>query len=530
MTRNSMIQDDDPCWDDPTESSLGNAFAEQLQSTPWWALSLSLHLLLVVGVLPLIHCNRPTKPKSIQLRTRLVIPDEESLEEPVKPDDIENPTPQQPQLVEAEVETPHPPNPVLETHNEQPTQETNGAEGQAPNNNMGQLSNDRIGMQGGAGKLWGKRGQGGNINGGPPGGPTRKTQGAVHMGLKWLKRHQHPSGHWDADGFPANCQDGVCTGPGQSWTDPGVTGLATLAFLGAGHTHRFGRYKDTVKRAVQWMIKAQRADGLVGQPRSHYMYNQAICALALVEAYGMTSSPLIRDAATRSVTFLIRAQNPGAAWRYRQRSGDNDISVTGWVVMALKSARAAELPIPGLTRSFRAVQRYIESLTDDAYYVTGYRRRPPTGWQGPTGSRLVTDRINTAISHSATHSPTAIATMTRIFLGYPGQDARLHGGAKLVAGLLPCWQSEAEGQQSTIDFYYWYYGTLAMFQMGGEYWKQWNPRMKTALVDHQITRKGCARGSWPVVDPWCSKGGRVYATAINVLTLEIYYRYPRVFK
>ncbi|RKY14224.1 MAG: hypothetical protein DRP82_04360, partial [Planctomycetota bacterium] len=38
-------------------------------------------------------------------------------------------------------------------------------------------------------------------------------------------------------------------------------------------------------------------------------------------------------------------------------------------------------------------------------------------------------------------------------------------------------------------------------------------------------RGGCADGSWDPVGKWGMVGGRVYSTALNALTLEIYYRY-----
>ena len=49
-------------------------------------------------------------------------------------------------------------------------------------------------------------------------------------------------------------------------------------------------------------------------------------------------------------------------------------------------------------------------------------------------------------------------------------------------------------------------------------------------TDEAAPGKSCDDGSWdPAVDKWGSIGGRVYATAINVLTLEVYYRYAHVF-
>ena len=74
------------------------------------------------------------------------------------------------------------------------------------------------------------------------------------------------------------------------------------------------------------------------------------------------------------------------------------------------------------------------------------------------------------------------------------------------------------------NFYYWYYGTLAMFQAGGDAWKQWLKAMESAIVDSQ-RRDGCAKGSWDPVGPWGAEGGRVYSTALMVMCLEVYYRY-----
>jgi hypothetical protein len=71
-----------------------------------------------------------------------------------------------------------------------------------------------------------------------------------------------------------------------------------------------------------------------------------------------------------------------------------------------------------------------------------------------------------------------------------------------------------------------------MFQYGGEHWTKWNEAMKKILVEQQ--RKGGpldgtandVDGSYdPVGSGGIPHGGRVMATALAALTLEVYYRY-----
>src|SRR3989338_2819229 len=116
-----------------------------------------------------------------------------------------------------------------------------------------------------------------------------------------------------------------------------------------------------------------------------------------------------------------------------------------------------------------------------------------------------------------TESPTAIAVLTRIFCGADKKDGFVKKGADLCLRVPPSWD-EAAG---SIDHYYWYFGTLAMFQVGGDHWKRWNESMKKAIADHQRVDKSDARcGSWDPVDPWGQDGGRIYSTALNVMCLE----------
>jgi len=123
-------------------------------------------------------------------------------------------------------------------------------------------------------------------------------------------------------------------------------------------------------------------------------------------------------------------------------------------------------------------------------------------------------------------SMTAVGVLIRIFAGHTMEsDPLISKGADLMAEKLPVW---ADG--GDIDFYYWYYGTLAMHQVGGPRWDKWNAAIKTVIIDHQRQNKDEDEyGSWDPVDPWSSAGGRIYATTLNCLSMEVYYRYPRVF-
>lgn len=78
-----------------------------------------------------------------------------------------------------------------------------------------------------------------------------------------------------------------------------------------------------------------------------------------------------------------------------------------------------------------------------------------------------------------------------------------------------------------MNLYYWYYGSYALFQLGGKPWKEWNEHMRRALLTNQRRGNIDEDGSWDPVGEWGAAGGRVYATAIGAMTLEVYYRFQR---
>ena len=395
---------------------------------------------------------------------------------------------------------------------------------------------DVIGGGGEGGGAYGER-RGGKLDLVTRRGGGPETEDAVLAALKWLSRHQNSDGSWGVQAYIRECNKplrlpsgrtksfggGSCSpNPGHDDFDGGVTGLSLLAFLGAGYSHLskdtydgicFG---DVVRKAVQWCMQNQDAEGCIGsRDDEKYMYNHTVCALALSEAYGLTGSNLFKDAAQRGVDFTIGAQNPGKGWRYSYKCGDNDSSVSGWAVMVLKSAEISRLEFP--SSGYLGARAWFDEVTEASYYRVGYTHKD-------TG-KVYVPGMNEHFNHQ--EALTAIAVMSRIFMDKNKGDSRLAGGCRLLVKNPPNWGG------ADIDFYYWYYASLALFQYdgpSGSFWKKWNQPMKEALVKNQNKKaSGCKYGSWEPIARWCGEGGRVYGTAINALTLEVYYRYANVF-
>jgi hypothetical protein len=353
-------------------------------------------------------------------------------------------------------------------------------------------------------------------------GRDSRTLINVDEGLKWLADHQdvRDDGRWDCDDFmkhdPA---DDRCDGAGGALHDVGVTGLALLAFLGADYTdrgkHPFARH---VRMGLRFLKNSQDEDGVFGSRASHsYMYSHSIATLAMSEAYWMTRNPLYRKPAQEGLNYLAMARNPYMAWRYEPRGGDNDTSVTGWCVMALKSGKFAGLEVD--PDAFEGARMWIDKMTDPNFGQVGY--------DFPGGAPARPEGKSDRFPPEKSQSMTSVGILTRIFLGEdPRTSPMIKKGADLCIQTLPDWNPD----DGSIDMYYWYYATLALYQVGGSHWREWNKAMKDAIVRHQHGKgTGTRKGSWDPIGAWGDDGGRVYSTATMVMCLEVYYRYGKVF-
>jgi hypothetical protein len=282
--------------------------------------------------------------------------------------------------------------------------------------------------------------------------------------------------------------------------DLAATGLATLTFLGAGHTEKTGKHKITVRKAIKWIIGQQAGDGRIGRGTVKPGLQHAVAALALAEAFGMARVPMTGAAAQKAVDYSTGVHAANGRWGY-WAEGDPSTLLTAWFVMQLRSVKVARLRVDA--RGYRHAARFLDKVT------------------GKTGEAA--GRSSFAAGGDATPIATAAAVFCRTLMGWKRDDPVVVRGAKYLAENLPAWKKDA-------DFHYWYWGSLAMFQMGGDHWRTWNRAMRDMLVERQ--RKGLPGidGSWDPMGGLLEDTGRVGSTAMAAMCLEVYYRYLPLYK
>lgn len=317
------------------------------------------------------------------------------------------------------------------------------------------------------------------------------SEAAVAKGLNWLVRVQSPAGMWKLDGsFPDK----------GNANDVGGTALGLLPFLGAGKTHRSpattptGRAQaQAVDKALQFLVNVQ--DKKTGS-FSREMYAHGLATIAISEAFALSQDYNLKKPAQAAINFIVAAQHSAGGWRYSPGQA-GDLSVSGWQIMALKSGIMAGLDVP--PASLRRAQAFLDHVNETKSEGSGYTDSMP-----------------------ATPTLTSVALLCRQYLnGWGPANARLIKGIDNY--LKPNFP-----RPERKDVYYYYYATQVMHNFGGDDWKAWNKQMRDQLVASQDNdMKDPARfGSWsPAGDQWGQAGGRLMVTSLNLLTLEVYYRY-----
>jgi hypothetical protein len=332
------------------------------------------------------------------------------------------------------------------------------------------------------------------------GGGNESTEIAVAMALKWLAEHQNPDGSWSLDHTGGACQ-GRCDHAGTLANgNKAATALALLPCLGAGQTHKEGKYQKVVTRGLDALVRmGEKTKDGVSWRDGGTMYSHGLATIALCEAYGMSEDDRLYLPAQAAIAYIAYAQDPkGGGWRYNPRT-PGDTSVVGWQIMALKSGHLAGLIVPPGTVAKTTLFLDSAQRDDGARYVYVPERNAP-----------------------ATNPLSAVGLLSRMYLGWKKDNPALKDGVERLAKAGP----------SKNNYYYNYYAAQVLFQYTGgtgSMWRTWNEALRDQLVAQQ-EKSGHAKGSWYVEQNHNARGGRILCTSLATMTLEVYYRYMPIYQ
>lgn len=350
-------------------------------------------------------------------------------------------------------------------------------------------------------------------------GGTPESEQAVLRGLRWLAEHQQLDGRWSLKQYWQDVPGCDCpTAFEEEVLDNDVAGTAfgVLPFLGAGIVPNrspdtppeFVQYRMIVRNALAFLTRKQvtSSDPLKDGSLDANMYAHALATIALCEAYGLTGDEDLKLSAQRAIKYLIEAQHPkGGWWRYAPQPPDGDMSAVGWVFLAIRSGQLAGIAI---RRSpLVKAERFVDSCAAGPEGVKFSRYCYQPGKVKPTP----------ALS--------AAGLLTRQYLGWKKDNPDLAAGCRYLMENLP---PESGGSLGPI--YYYYYATQVLHHMEGPEFDLWNHRMREHLIRTQ-QKTGHRAGSWnPEGTDWGKTGGRLYATSMALMTLQVYYRHLPMYR
>ena len=355
---------------------------------------------------------------------------------------------------------------------------------------------------------------------------TRSTEAA----LRWFKRHQSPNGMWDVDNYQVNCLDGMpkCE-PGVNQAgnaDIACTAYAVMCFLGAGYDHHVpNKYRPTVIKAVEWLLAQQSANGLFGERN----YEHAVATMALAEALGMSGDESLKGPAQKAVNIILarqakdpKASDPayaGLGWDYVEgNAARNDTSVTGWNLMALKSASGAGLQVgSGMTGAKVWLERAWKASNPDWKMLDPYKSESFLSYTYDANA----DKAGN--NGAGTGHLFSVGALSAVYLGHHKGDVMLETMANSI-------MKNNYPTAYPTNTYFLYYNTLAIFQIGGERWDKWNKPIATLLANSQRTDDSCFNGSWDYAGTEFhgSDTGRLLSTAYACLSQEVIWRYEQI--
>ncbi|MEM8911050.1 MAG: hypothetical protein AAGC97_04725 [Planctomycetota bacterium] len=338
-----------------------------------------------------------------------------------------------------------------------------------------------------------------------PPGQWAQIDSSVDRGLQWLAENQR--------------QDGQM--PGDEAAQPAITSFATMAFLSRGHMPGQGQYGATIHRAIDYVLDTQNRSGLFTamrpikldrqmSPSQTAIYNHFISGVMLGEVYGMVRgqrSAKVKLALEDALVFARGIQTrktkdptEQGGWRYVMPAsgGTSDLSVTGWGLMFLRSARNAEFDVP---------KEYIDEALD--FIETCHVADPDhqqDGVFGYRGSHTKDGRVTRANTGSG---------MLSLVLGGRFRHPAIDAGAKWYR------RTRYPAATDTEPRFYLatYYSSQAIAQVGGETWNRVFPQIARSLLGAQTPA-----GNWPTGRRNEARLGPCFTTSLSILSLTPAYQ------
>ena len=346
-------------------------------------------------------------------------------------------------------------------------------------------------------------------------GGSAGSEAAVEDGLRWIINHQMSDGSWRFRHNRSEC-NGRCSHEGTIDAPEAATGLALMSLLGAGYTHQAGPYQSEVNNGLDFLkseIRYLSYGGSLGGSGAQPMYAHAIATIAIAEAWCMTKDESLRKPVTEAYRYIVTAQHRKGGWKYRPQS-PGDMSVTGWMVMAMKACENAGVKPD--KKSGKLAKEFVDSLMFGDGVRYGYER---TG--GGDIKPAEKDRLP---------SCTAIGNLLQMYFGRELEHPNLKSACQFLydAGTS---KRDVLAKMGSFDsdVYYCYYSTLVLHHARSTQWKKWNQTVRNHLIRSQ-QKHGHEAGSWFFPDLHGNVGGRLYTTAMAVMTLEVYYRFMPLYQ
>ena len=276
-----------------------------------------------------------------------------------------------------------------------------------------------------------------------------------------------------------------------------VTSVCVMAFLAKGHTPGTGPYGEVINKGIDFVLSQQHDNGMLVKAGGggQSMYNHGMATLMLSEVSGMVSprrQKRLGTALSKALRLILSAQKVKkhpmyqGGWRYQPTSIDSDISLTGWQLMSLRSARNNGAAVP-LEAIEEAVKFVLRCRCDGGGF----------GYQRPGGPNV---------------SRTGVALLCLELCGRHRDKASV-GAAGFILQHLP----SSFGQQ--YFYYAVYYCSQGMFQLGGTEWERYAAHLYQMMLRFQRPD-----GSWPQGGGSEATAGTCYATAMGTLAMSVSYR------